>query len=175
MRALVRVMSQVRADKTLDGIEAGAITPTLLHWVSLMKGGGDSAIMARWGQQARQRIDPEKWANLAITAATFAETSGQKERWIAFLKEWNIVESTVYNEFVAAREARAETKGEAKGQRQTLRDMLSRILRKKWEVEPSETVARKIEAEDNVALLQEWVDEAIFAQSFEAFRKTTKI
>ena len=80
-----------------------------------------------------------------------------------------MVESTVYNEFVAAREARAENKG----QRQALQATLLRIFKRKWVSEPPTDLTRKIEAEENSARLQEWVDEAVLASSIQAFRLAT--
>ena len=94
------------------------------------------------------------------------------------------MESTVFNEFAAAREARAlargrlegeakgKMEGEIEGRRQALHSMLMRVLKKRWKQEPPADLIQRIEAEENEAKLQSWMDEAVTAKSFAAFRKT---
>ena len=52
-----------------------------------------------------------------------------------------------------------------------LRSTLSRVLTKRWKQEPPPDLTRRIEAEEDRATLQNWVDEAVTAKSFAAFRK----
>ncbi len=63
-------------------VAAGQRSPWLLGWISLMRGGGEPAIIERWRQIAEQRLlDERQRGILGLIARTFATRAGRRPAW----------------------------------------------------------------------------------------------
>ena len=68
-------------------------------WVPLMAGGGESAIIAQWLQEAERRFTEERdGADLGTLTRVFATLAGCRPAWDHALRGWNMKTSPIFDE-----------------------------------------------------------------------------
>ena len=98
---VTRNLREEDAALTLDGIAAGTISRCLLSWISLMRGGAEPDIMERWKTIAATEPNSAHRATYGLLVTIFAELTGCADLWRSALKEWDMRESTLVNEWKA--------------------------------------------------------------------------
>ena len=78
-------------------------------FVSLMKKGGDDGIIRRWLDVVGKEPSRERRGNLTL-AVVFAERTGCTAAWKKALEGFDVIESTIVNEWKAEAARRAELK-----------------------------------------------------------------
>src|SRR5216684_2357186 len=115
-------------------VAAGEISPWLLGWVPLMRGGAESAIIASWRVEAQRLLTDERdRADLGTLTLTFATLARCRPVWEQGLRGWNMNTSPFLDEIRA--EARGE--GRAEGRADGARAMILRQGRQKFRKAPS--------------------------------------
>jgi hypothetical protein len=163
---VTRNLREEDATLTLDGIAAGTISRSLLSWISLMRGGAEPDIMERWKTIAATEPNSAHRATYGLLVTIFAELTGCADLWRSALKEWDMRESTLVNEWKAEWIAEGEAKGRAEGERSAL--LL--VLGKKFHTLVPRDLVAAVEAQSESAVLTRWLSIAIDADSLEAFR-----
>lgn len=141
-------------------MEKGKAPRALLAVVPLFKGGGHRGIIPRCKGLAQQEPDVELRPTLGL-AAVFADAAGCGDLWREALKEWDMVESQTFNEWVAFAEKRGGIKGKV--------EALLRMLRR-FAPLPADLDA-KIRACNDAAQLEAWIDAGVAAKSLDDFRR----
>ena len=101
-----RNLGSESAADLLTAIEAGTRSRCLLPWVALTAGGDAPALIDRWKLAAEAEPNARRRSEFAKLARVFAERAGRKAIWYQKLEGWNVEESTVVNEWIAAAEGR---------------------------------------------------------------------
>jgi hypothetical protein len=187
---VTRNLREEEAAETLDGIADGTISRCLLCWISLMRGGAEPDIMKRWKTIASIEPNSEHRSAYGLVVTIFAELTGCADLWRSALKEWNMRESTLVNEWKAEwlaegeakgraegeakgraeGEAKGRAEGEAEGRAEGERSALLLLLDQKFHAAVPRDLVAAIEAQSDRALLTRWLIAAINADSIEAFR-----
>jgi hypothetical protein len=76
-----RTLRDEDAAATLQGIAAGAVTPWILPWIPLMRGGADPGIIETWKQLASAEPDDRARADYGGLVLIFAELGGCWPIW----------------------------------------------------------------------------------------------
>jgi hypothetical protein len=149
------------ADRTLDGIAAGLIALCVLVWVPTMVGGDQAEVLQRWQELARRRdIPPHLRADYVALALVFAELVGRETVWSAALKEFDVKDSRIAQQW------------EDKAVAAALRGSVARVLRKRFPgTAVPEEVAPILEKLTDREELSRWVDEASVTPSPEQFHQ----
>lgn len=156
-----RNLARESADDTVGRIERGELGRAVLPWLPLMDGGGTATMVERWKALAGSEPTYRRRAELASITLVFAEAAGCREAWKLGLKEWNVRESAVVNEWRA--EGKAEGKAEAR------MDSIIEALEVKFVAVPGDLVAA-VRGCTDLARLREWLGAALRAESLAAFR-----
>ena len=119
-RFWVRNVRQEKAELTLEGITAGEIALCILVWVPLMAGGDDPQVLERWKQVALLQNEPHLRADYVVLALVFAELADRLAAWSAALKESNVNDSRVAQQW----EDKGIEKGRLVGKIQAYQEML---------------------------------------------------
>jgi hypothetical protein len=167
---VTRNLREEDAAETLDGIAAGTISRCLLSWISLMRGGAEPDIMERWKHLAATEPNGEHRATYGLLVTIFAELTGCADLWRSALREWNMRESTLVNEWKAEWLAEGRAEGEAKGRAKGERTALLLVLEQKFSTPVPPDLVAAIEAQSDSVLLTHWLTAAIKAESLDAFR-----
>jgi hypothetical protein len=115
-----RPLTEEDAAGLVAGVTAGEITPWLLGWVPLMRGGDASGIMVPWRAAAESQLaDARDRGVLGILTVTFATLAVCREAWDRGLRGWNMQTSPFWDEIRA--EARVE--GRVEGKREAILDL----------------------------------------------------
>jgi hypothetical protein len=157
-----KTLSEEDAAETLTRIAAREHSRCLLPWVPLMQGGGEPAIIQRWKQLAEAEPNATRRADFGGLALVFAELTAHRRRWREALEGWNMRRSEQVMEWQAEAAARTEI-------RVRQADIL-RILEVRFRRRPSQKLAEAVQAQTDAAVLQEWLDLAVTADSLQAFR-----
>jgi hypothetical protein len=166
LQAAVRTLRSEDAAATLDQIAAGETSRCLLCWISLMQGGGESAIIERWKDVAGEEPESALRATYGAIVTLFAELTDCVPLWQSGLEGWNMRESTVVAEWKA--EGRAE--GIAQGIAQAKRSDLLLVIGQKFGAAVPADLAAAIEAQADIDVLSQWLAGAVAAESLDAFR-----
>ncbi len=75
-------LAEEDAAATLAGIASGRFGLAILHWIALMKGGGDSALIERWKEVAGTESDMAKRATYRDLTLVFAELIREQVNWL---------------------------------------------------------------------------------------------
>jgi hypothetical protein len=157
-----RNMEDESADETLTGIAAGRWSRGLLPWIPLMTGGDDSGIIDRWKALADGEPDFRRRAEFSGLGKVMAEAAGRGAIWKNALRDWNVQQSEVVNEW--KEEARADARAAS------LIDVLELRFGK---LSPELTAA--IHDTTASAKLREWIKLAVKVASIDEFRQTAGI
>ena len=156
---------EMDAMQVMNEVEQGLAPVEALAWISLMKGGDESATIDRWVRLARQETDPERLADLALVAV-FAELLNRQDVWKKALKGWNMKESQMVKQWQD--EAKAEGKAEGKA------EMLLKVLKNRFKKVPKGLRAA-ILAETDAERLNGLVDVAFQTGTVTEFRREAKL
>jgi hypothetical protein len=117
LTVLRRSLAVEHAAPLVAGVVAGAISPWVLGWVPLMRGGSPADIIMPWRTAAERLIPEERDRSvLGVLTVTFATLVGQRAHWERGLRGWNMQTSPYWDEVRA--EARVE--GRIEGIRETI-------------------------------------------------------
>ena len=141
-----RNLATESADELLTAIEASTRPRTLLPWIPLMTGGGESAIIQRWKQAAEAEPDMRQRANFAAPALALSEVAGRKATWAKALEGWNVQRSTFVDEWLE--------QGREEGQLLAYRATLLRQGKKKFGRSPTKKLAAELDAITDTARLE---------------------
>jgi hypothetical protein len=158
---LIWNVEQDPASEALDSLAAGTISWGILFWIPLMSGGDDPAVLSRWLELASRVESARTRADLARIALVFAEMAGRLIAWSDALKEWDMVESQLVQEWTA--DARREG-GLVMG-----REFLLGFLKKRFPDSVPAEVVGLINQQDSADLLRDWFFAAVDASSLEEF------
>ena len=152
-----RYLAEESAKATLDTIAAGATARSLLALIPLMTGGGEKDIIKRWLEVAATEPDHRRRGDLGILALTMAELKPWYGKWQKALKEWNMRESTVVQEWID------------KGKAENLRENLRRTLTTRFGAVSVELL-RRIDASTDFGQLDRAFDQALTVTRLEDLR-----
>ena len=128
----------------LDAIDHNRLSPVLLAWTPLMKGGQATETAERWASLS-PRLGENQRRNAASVALAFSELTDSRPVWKS------VVETLLMNESILFREIRT----------QTHRKDLTRLLRTKLSGEALATAVARVEKQDDPAILSHWFDLAL--------------
>jgi hypothetical protein len=169
VRTVLQVAERNLADEdgaaVLGQIAAGTLSPCLLPWIALMRGGDDVAIIAQWREIAGRQPE-RRGSDYAGLAVVLAEAAGRRELWKEALEGFSVKDSQQVLEWIAEGEAKGEARGEARGQAKAL----LRVLARRFPPGATAEMESAIRAAD-LQRLEAWLDAAATADSLEAFRQ----
>jgi hypothetical protein len=105
-----------RAEELLAGVESGRWPRSLLGFIPLMIGGGESDIIERWKLLAAAEPNNRSRGDYGSIALQMADRVNRGEIWGEKLKGWNMTESPFINEFIALGRAEGRVEGRAEGE-----------------------------------------------------------
>jgi hypothetical protein len=164
-RPLLWEVEKDDADAALAAVAEGKKSWGLLFWIALMTGADKEATIARWRELVS---DPARVAspwmrqNLVTVALFFAQLAGRFLIWERALEGLGMGESIVGDRFRAQGEVRAK------------RAWLVRLLTTKYPAEFSAEVRQLVEQQADLALLNQWFEDALQAKTFEDFVQKLK-
>jgi hypothetical protein len=157
-RVVRMALREEDAAATLARVASGKLGRCVLPWVSLMRGGGEPAIIEEWKRVADLEPDQQVRLQYAAGARVFAELPGVRMQWEQALEGWNVRESQQVLEWQA--EAKVETR----------RSDLLRLLEKRCKAPVPNDLAEAIQATQDMDLLLRWFDAAAEVSNFDDFR-----
>jgi hypothetical protein len=147
LTVLRRHLADDKAANLVADVTAGTVSPWLLPWVPLMAGGGESAIIGRWLDEAERRFTKARdQADVGSLTRVFAALAGCRPAWDLALRGWNMKTSPIFDEVRA--ESREE--GRAEGERR----ILLRQGRQKFGKAPTKKQRKTLEAISDLAQLE---------------------
>jgi len=160
---LRRPLADEDAANLVAEVAAGRVSPWLLAWVPLMRGGGETAIMAHWLPEAERRLtDKRDRADLGALTLVFATLGGCQAAWNRCLRGWNMKTSPVFDE--VRTESRAE--GRAEGRAEEARTLVLRLGRQKFGKAPTKKQQNKLEAITSLTRLEALVERLLTVDSW---------
>jgi hypothetical protein len=139
LTVLRRPLAEMEAATVFAGVAAGTISPWVLGWVPLMRGGGQPGIIAQWRLEGERRLpDKRDRADLGTITLTFATLAGCRPAWQRGLKGWNMQTNPLWDEI------RAEA----------VQGTVLRLGRHKFGRSPSRKQQQALEAITNLAQLE---------------------
>lgn len=154
-------LATLPARTMLKQIEAGKLPRCLLAWLPLFKGGAHKGMIKEWWRLADVEKRPEHRRSLGL-AVVFAEAVGCGDLWRDGLKEWDMIESKIVNEW----KAEGEKKGEMKG----MVRLLLQGAESRFGALPADLVTRIRACTDEDKLLL-WIQRLVKGPSLDEFRK----
>lgn len=155
-------LASQQASATLARIARGELGRSLLPWVPLMAGGGESATVHEWVRLAKQEPDAERQKEYAGLALVFATWKGHQAVWQPILEDWIVERISIVEEWKAKarREARLEER----------HGTLLQALRSRFRTEIPGDLKQAIEQQTDLEVLSRWFVAALEQPSLEAFR-----
>lgn len=148
----------VAHDEATAALATVRVAPTqwgLLYWVPLMRGAEAPEVVAERGRLLTELVpSTEHRGNLRGIALVFAELAKRLPVWERGLGEMTMTESTLVNRWMSQAESRAELR--------MMRQNLIYLLELRFPTARIEAIAKMIETQDDLNLLQRWF--AIIAQ-----------
>jgi hypothetical protein len=123
-RFWVRNVREEKAEQTLEGIAEGKIALCILVWVPLMANGDDPRVVQRWQEVALLQKEPHLLADYVVLALVFADLAGRGDAWSPALKEFNVNDSRIAQQW----EDKGLAKGKLVGQIQAFQEILKQPL-----------------------------------------------
>ncbi len=161
----VSLAGQNAAD-TLARIESGELTQSILPWVVLMRGGGESSLIERWKAAAEREADVERRALYRSFALVFAELIPELVNWQRHLEGWNVRESQYLKSY--------EEKWKHEGEVIRARTYVLEGLRLKLGSPVPETVRLAIEGTNDLTALDRWFQALFTLNSWTEFEELMK-
>lgn len=143
---------------TLARIASGELPRGVLPWIPLMRGSGESGIIAEWRRIASEEASSQRRSDFSGLALVFADLADCWEVWHRGLEGWNMRESRQVLEW--QREAVIENKR---------RDILRLLELRQRQGIPVDLTAIIAESND-LDELSRWFDLAATTESLETFR-----
>lgn len=176
-----RNLEREPADELLSGIESGRWSRGVLPWVPLTAGADAAAVAEWWKRLAEAEPDRRRRSEYAGLALVFADAAGRKAFWHDQLKEWNVTESTIVNEWIAQGEAKGlaagrvqgRAEGKAEGQREARVATLLEILATRFGPVPPDLEAAIRGTTAGEDRLQAWTVAVVKAATLDEFRRQT--
>jgi hypothetical protein len=172
LRVPERYLAEESAEDTLDAIERGEVSSSLLAFIPLMQKGGEEAILTKWLHLAGPQTDAHRRSQLGMVALVLAELQPWFDLWKKALKEWNMRESTVAQEWITLGKEEGFQQGRQEGRQEGLqegrleqaRQMATNLLRSRFGTLSPEVLAR-IEQTTDLNLLEKAVERIFTATS----------
>jgi hypothetical protein len=123
-RFWVRNVREEQAGQILEQIAEGKIALCILVWVPLMAGGDDPRVLQRWQEVALLQKEPHLLADFVVLALVFADLAGRGDAWSAALKEFNVNDSRIAQQWEDRGIEKGLAKGEVVGQIRLCQEML---------------------------------------------------
>jgi hypothetical protein len=158
LHAVVKTLRAEDAAATLDDIAAGRIARCLLCWISLMSGADEPGTIERWKLVAGAEPDSRLRADYAALALIFAGLAGRKDSWKQALEGWNMLESSVVEEWKAEAEAKAK------------RDAIRRVLQFRFPDSVPADLETALGGQADLDKLSLWFDASLRVASPDEFR-----
>ena len=150
------------AARIIEAVASGEISSGMLFWVPLMAGAGEVEIASRWKDVATATIsDARKRGDLASVAMVFAELAGRVPEWQRGLEGFEMTESMIVNGWIR--------QGEVKGKLASHRQILLRLLERKFPGLVPQDIARFINQQESLEVLNLWIDEVASSNTIEEF------
>lgn len=160
-RPVVWNVEEDDAAQALDDLAAGRATWGVLFWIALMRQGDDAGIIKRWKELAGALPDARRRSDLGRIALVFAELAGCYLAWEQGLEDFSMTESQVVNRWIEKAQLETEMK--------RARADLLRFVQKRFPGRAPPELADTINSQPSLSLLEEWIDAAATANSFEEF------
>lgn len=161
-RVVRMALREEDAAATLARVASEELSRCVLPWVSLMRGGGQSAIIEEWKRLADLEPDQQVRLQYAAAARVFAELPGVRLQWEQALEGWNVLESQQVLEW----QAEAVLKSQKAN--------VLRLLEKRCKAPVPSDLVKAIHATQDINLLLRWFDAAVEANTFDDFRAATQ-
>ncbi len=136
----------------LDAIEHNRLSPALLAWTPLLKGGQTKETANRWTHLALRLNETER-RNAASVALIFSDLTDSRSVWKPVLGNITMNESTYL------REIRTEARKEAF--LETRRDDLTEVLRTKLSGDVLARALERVAQQEDLAILSRWFKQAL--------------
>lgn len=159
----VCTMSEESAATLLRRIAAGELPGDLIVWTPLMADGDDPAVILEWKRLGLLQSDARRRAEYAGLALVFAELANRRDIWAEALKEWNMRESVIANEW--------KNEGRVQGRRE---DLL-KVLQARFPGPLPGEVVQVVNTQDNADSLTNWLIAAATATTIEQFRSQLRV
>ena len=145
----------------LAGVKAGTIPQVMLAFIPAMQKGGDADIIKAWLDLVRQEPDARKRGVLTL-AVVFAQLTKCEDAWRKALEGFDVMESTIVNEW----KAEAERKATAAA--------VLRCLRVRFTSVP-EDLARSVSACSDMERMNALLEASAKESSLDDFRRVTGV
>lgn len=162
LKVVVRTLRDEDAGATVAAIAAGTVTPILLVFVPLMRGGADPTIIERWKALALAEPDRLRRGMYGAFALILAGLADREVAWSAALEGWNVIESPVVEKW----KAQWKAEGLVEGKRQDLLD----ILNARFPGTLPKPLTDAIAAQDDPDVLAGWLIKAAVAATLKEVR-----
>ncbi len=166
----VCTMSEEIAAALLQRIAAGELPRDLLVWMPLMADGDAPSVILEWKRQGELEPNPRRRAEYAGLALIFAELADRRAIWAEALKEWNMRESVIANEWKNEGRVEGRVEGRREGRIESRREDLLNVLQARFPGELPEDVVRVVATQENADSLSRWLVAAATAANIEQFR-----
>jgi hypothetical protein len=154
-------LAGMSAADALADIAAGRVDRCVLPWIPLLKGGGKGT-MALWKRLAAAEPNERLRADYGGLALVFAELAGHRPVWRKALEGWSVEQSQQVLDWQKI----AEKRGEKRGQLTAVRNMLRRLLQKRFGPLPK-ALATQIDATTDLHRLQAAVEQVLDLKSLD--------
>jgi hypothetical protein len=148
---LRRPLADADATAVLAGVAAGTLSPWVLGWVALMRGGSEAGIITQWRAEAERLLsDPRDRAELGLLTLTLAGLAACRPAWEHGLRGWNMQTSPLWDEIRAG----------------GVRAMILRLGRHKFGEAPSREQQQALEAVTDLERLETLGERLLHAGSW---------
>ncbi len=161
-----RYLAEESAFHTLQAIESGEVSPSLLAFIPLMKNDGEEGILQRWLSLAARQSSAKRREDVGTVALVLAELKPWFGVWQDALKEWNMRESTVIQGWINQGKDEGLKEGLKEGRLAQARQTLHRLVSKRFGA-VSDEVARRIEQMTDVEQLEQAIERVFEVASVE--------
>ncbi len=163
----VCTMSEESAATLLRRIAAAELPRDLLVWTPLMADGDDLVVISEWKRLALLQPEARRRAEYAGLALVFAELANRRDIWAEALKEWNMRESVIANEW--------KNEGRVQGRIESRREDLLKVLQARFPGPLPGEVVQVVNTQDNADSLTNWLIAAATAPTIEQFRSQLRV
>ena len=150
--------STLQATKVLEDIATGVAPLSALPWIPLMQGGNELDIIEKWKELAATEPVSLRRADYGALAMVFASHAKQHHVWKSALKEWNMFESEVVNEW------------QDMARRQQAANSVLMILQDKFGKLPAD-LPNHLQAIDDLSVLDQLLLKASHSGNLDEFQK----